>query len=251
MSVTNYFATLKGLWDEFDYYRMENWSSTDDHQRYLKLLEKDRIIKFLDGLNAEFENLKGKILGLDPTPSLEQVYYKILSEEGRRRTMNNKGISTISPPIGETSVFIGSANKFRPGGTKGRGDRFCRHCKRTNHDSDFCWEKYPEKKPEKFKHNAKKAPNSGNIAIQKLENEEIIGSSVPSTTVLSSTDIVNLQHLLSRLQASSSVSTPVQAHTGESDHCRWNQSHCCWQRFHKTYRSFFSILCTSRSFHFY
>ncbi|KAG6530858.1 hypothetical protein ZIOFF_004619 [Zingiber officinale] len=214
MSVTNYFATLKGLWDEFDYYRMENWSSTDDHQRYLKLLEKDRIIKFLDGLNAEFENLKGQILGLDPTPSLEQVYYKILSEEGRRRTMNNKGISTISPPVGETSVFIGSANKFRPGGTKGRGDRFCRHCKRTNHDSDFCWEKYPEKKPENFKHNAKKAPNSGDIAIQKLENEEIIGSFVPSTTGLSSTDIVNLQHLLSRLQASSSVSTPVQAHTG-------------------------------------
>ncbi|KAG6508912.1 hypothetical protein ZIOFF_034294 [Zingiber officinale] len=31
------------------------------------------------------------------------------------------------------------------------------------------------------------------------------------------------------------------------DHCRWNQSHCCWQRFHKTYRSFFPILCTSRS----
>ncbi|KAG6470736.1 hypothetical protein ZIOFF_071813 [Zingiber officinale] len=214
MSVTNYFATLKGLWDEFDYYRMENWSSTDDHQRYLKLLEKDRIIKFLDGLNAEFENLKGQILSLDPTPSLEQVYYKILSEEGRRRTMNNKGISTISPPIGETSVFIGSANKFRPGGTKGRGDRFCRHCKRTNHDSDFCWEKYPENKLEKFKHNAKKAPNSGNIAIQKLENEEIIGSSVPSTTGLSSTDIVNLQHLLSRLQASSYVSTPAQAHTG-------------------------------------
>ncbi|KAG6519637.1 hypothetical protein ZIOFF_023134 [Zingiber officinale] len=214
MSVTNYFATLKGLWDEFDYYRMENWSSTDDHQRYLKLLEKDRIIKFLDGLNAEFENLKGQILGLDPTPSLEQVYYKILSEEGRRRTMNNKGISTVSPPIGETSVFIGSANKFRPGETKGRGGRFYQHCRRTNHDSDFCWEKYPEKKPEKFKHNAKKAPNSGNIAIQKLENEQTIGSSVPSTTGLSSIDIVNLQHLLSRLQASSSVSTPVQALTG-------------------------------------
>ncbi|KAG6514126.1 hypothetical protein ZIOFF_024466 [Zingiber officinale] len=133
--------------------------------------------------------------------------------------MNNKGISTGGPPIGETSVFIGSANKFRPGGTKRQGDRFCRHCKRTNHDSDFCWEKYPEKKPEKFKHNAKKAPNSGNIAIQKLESEETIGSSVSSITGLSSTDIVNLQHLLSRLQASSSASppadsTPFQAHTG-------------------------------------
>ncbi|KAG6487996.1 hypothetical protein ZIOFF_056754 [Zingiber officinale] len=219
MSVTNYFATLKGLWDEFDYYRMENWSSIDDHQRYLKLLEKDRIIKFLDGLTAEFESLKGQILGLDPTPSLEQVYYKILSEEGRKRTMNKKGISTGGPPIRETSVFIGSANKFRLGGTKRQGDRFCRHCKRTNHDSDFCWEKYPEKKPEKFKHNAKKAPNSSNIAIQKLESEETIGSSVSSITGLSSTDIVNLQHLLSRLQASFSASTPAdstpfQAHTG-------------------------------------
>ncbi|KAG6507226.1 hypothetical protein ZIOFF_032567 [Zingiber officinale] len=165
-----------------------------------------------------FESLKGQILGLDPTPSLEQVYYKILSEEGRKRTMNNKGISTGGPPIGETSVFIGSANKFRPGGTKRQGDRFCRHCKRTNHDSDFCWEKYPEKKPEKFKYNAKKAPNSSNIAIQKLESEETIGSSVSSITGLSSTDIVNLQHLLSRLQASSSASTPAdstpfQAHT--------------------------------------
>ncbi|KAG6498707.1 hypothetical protein ZIOFF_038429 [Zingiber officinale] len=217
-SVTNYFATLKGLWDEFDYYRMENWSSTDDHQRYLKLLEKDRIIKFLDGLTAEFESLKGQILGLDPTPSLEQVYYKILSEEGRKRTMNNKGISTGGPPIGETSVFIGSANKFRPRGTKRQGDKFCQHCKRTNYDSYFCWEKYPEKKPEKFKHNAKKTPNSSNIAIQKLESEETIGSSVSSITGLSSTDIVNLQHLLSRLQASSSASTPAdstpfQAHT--------------------------------------
>ncbi|KAG6500538.1 hypothetical protein ZIOFF_040386 [Zingiber officinale] len=124
MSVTNYFATLKRLWDEFDYYRMENWSSTDDHQRYLKVLEKDRIIKFLDGLTAEFESLKGQILGLDPIPSLEQ-----------------------------------------------------------------------------------------------LESEETIGSSVSSITGLSSTDIVNLQHLLSRLQASSSASTPAdstpfQAHTG-------------------------------------
>ncbi|KAG6492699.1 hypothetical protein ZIOFF_047664 [Zingiber officinale] len=170
MLVTNYFSTLKGLWDEFDYYRMENWSSTDDHQRYLKLLEKDRIIKFLDGLTAEFESLKGQILGLDPTPSLEQVYYKILSEEGRKRTMNNKGISTGGPPIRETSIFIGSANKFWPRGTKRQGDRFCRHCKKTNHDSYFCWKKYPEKKPEKFKHNAKKAPNSSNIAIQKLES---------------------------------------------------------------------------------
>ncbi|KAG6513861.1 hypothetical protein ZIOFF_024198 [Zingiber officinale] len=218
MSVTNYFATLKGLWDEFDYYRMKNWSSTDDHQRYLKLLEKDRIIKFLDGLTSEFESLKGQILGLDPTPSLEQVYYKILSKEGRKRTMNNKGISTGGPLIGETSVFISSANKFRPGGTKRQGDRFCRHYKRTNHDSDFCWEKYPEKKPEKFKHNAKKAPNSSNIAIQKLESEETICSSVSSITGLSSTDIVNLQHLLSRFQASSSASTPAdstpfQAHT--------------------------------------
>ncbi|KAG6508408.1 hypothetical protein ZIOFF_033782 [Zingiber officinale] len=219
MSVTNYFATLKGLWDEFDYYRMENWSSTDDHQRYLKLLEKDRIIKFLDGLTAEFENLKGQILGLEPTPSLEQVYYKILSEEGRKRTMNNKGIFAVGPPIGETSVFIGFANKFRPGGTKRQGDRFCWHCKRTNHDSDFYWEKYSENKPEKFKHNAKKATNSSNIAVQKIENKETIGSSAPSTTGLSSTDIVNLQHLLSRLQASSSASTPAdstpfQAHTG-------------------------------------
>ncbi|KAG6520586.1 hypothetical protein ZIOFF_017645 [Zingiber officinale] len=199
--------------------KMENWSSTDDHQRYLKLLEKDRIIKFLDRLTAEFESLKGQILGLDPTPSLEQIYYKILSEEGRKRTMNNKGISTGGPPIGETSVFIGSANKFQPEGTKRQGARFCRHCKRTNHDSDFCWEKYPEKKPEKFKHNAKKAPNSSNIDIQKLESEETIGSFVSSITGLSSTDIVNLQHLLSRLQASSSASTPAdstpfQAHTG-------------------------------------
>ncbi|KAG6525257.1 hypothetical protein ZIOFF_015211 [Zingiber officinale] len=200
MSVTNYFATLKGLWDEFDYYRMENWSSTDDHQRYLKLLEKDRIIKFLDGLTAEFKNLKGQILGLDPTPSLEQVYYKILSEEGRKRTMNNKGISAIGPSIGETSVFIGSANKFRPGGTKRQGDRFCRHCKRTNHDSDFCWEKYPEKKPEKFKHNAKKAPNSSNIAVQKIENEESIGSSASSSA------------------STPADSTPFQAHTGATNH---------------------------------
>ncbi|XP_074569604.1 uncharacterized protein LOC141826257 [Curcuma longa] len=251
MSVTNYFAALKGLWDEFDYYRMEDWISTDDHQRYLKLLEKDRIIKFLDGLNAEFESLKGQILSLDPTPSLEQVYYKVLSEEGRKRTMSNKGISATSTPIGETSALVSSANKSKPGGTKGKGDKFCRHCKRTNHDSDFCWEKYPEKKPDKFKHGDKKAPSRGNVAVKKLVEEETAGSSVSSPVGLSSTDIANLQHLLSRLQASSSASTtPSQAHTGKSDHCKWNQSHCCWQRFHTTGRSFYPILCSSCPFYF-
>ncbi|XP_074570498.1 uncharacterized protein LOC141827142 [Curcuma longa] len=251
MSVTNYFVTLKGLWDEFDYYRMEDWSSTDDHQRYLKLLENDRIIKFLNGLNAEFASLKGQILSLDPTPSLEQVYYKVLSEEGRKRTMNNKGISATSTPIGETSALISSANMSRPRGTKGKGDKFCRHCKRTNHDSDFCWEKYLEKKPNKFKHGDKKAPSHGNVAVKKLVEEETAGSFVSSPVGLSFTDIANLQHLLSRLQTSSSASTtPSQAHTGKSDHCKWNQSHYCWQRFHTTGRSFYPILCPSCPFYF-
>ncbi|KAG6472418.1 hypothetical protein ZIOFF_069880 [Zingiber officinale] len=113
MSVTNYFATLKGLWDEFDYYRMENWSSTDDHQRYLKLLEKNRIIKFLDGLAVEFENLTGQILGLDPTPSLEQVYYKILSEEGATDHMTNVTNSFISYSLssGQEKVIIADGTK--------------------------------------------------------------------------------------------------------------------------------------------
>lgn len=41
------------------------------------MVENDRIFKFLVGLNIEFDEVKGRIIGRAPLPSLEEVFAEV------------------------------------------------------------------------------------------------------------------------------------------------------------------------------
>ena len=48
------------------------------------MVENDRIYKFLVGLNVEFDEVRGKIIGHGPLPSLGEVFAEVRREESRR-----------------------------------------------------------------------------------------------------------------------------------------------------------------------
>lgn len=69
------------LWNELHVCCTARWTSLTDQQTHLARQEDDRIVKFLSVLNAEYEALRGQILNMDPTLSLKETHFKVLSEE--------------------------------------------------------------------------------------------------------------------------------------------------------------------------
>ena len=49
--------------------------------------EYDKVYLFLAGLNKELDEVRGRILGQKPLPSLQEVFLEIRREESRRRVM--------------------------------------------------------------------------------------------------------------------------------------------------------------------
>ena len=62
-SVTQYFHSLKRMWQELDLFDTYEWKSIDDQKHYRKTVEDGRIYKFLAGLNVEFDEVRERNLG--------------------------------------------------------------------------------------------------------------------------------------------------------------------------------------------
>ncbi|KAJ0078245.1 hypothetical protein Patl1_36811 [Pistacia atlantica] len=70
-SVTRYFSALKRLWQDLDLFNDYEWKSSDDFKHHKQIVEKRRIFKFLAGLDVEFDEVRGRIIGRKPLPTLE------------------------------------------------------------------------------------------------------------------------------------------------------------------------------------
>ena len=80
-TVTKYFNILKSLWQDLDMYNDYEWKSPDDCNHHKKLVENNRVFKFLAGLNVEFDEVEGGSLADNHFPQLGKFF---LSLEGRR-----------------------------------------------------------------------------------------------------------------------------------------------------------------------
>ncbi|KAI3446825.1 hypothetical protein Pfo_003490 [Paulownia fortunei] len=61
-SIIKYSNVLKGLWQDIDLFNDYEWKNPDDCS-YFKMVESSRIFKFLVGLNVEFDEVRGRIIG--------------------------------------------------------------------------------------------------------------------------------------------------------------------------------------------
>ena len=62
----------------------------DDVITYRKSIERLRVHIFLNGLDAEFEQIQGEILRKDPILDLEEAYAYVRRDAVRRNTLNNE-----------------------------------------------------------------------------------------------------------------------------------------------------------------
>lgn len=88
--VTTYYNIMVTLWQELDQCYEDDWKDPSDATKFQKREENDRVYMFLAGLNQELDEVRGRILGRKPLPSMREVFSEVRREESRRKiTLRN------------------------------------------------------------------------------------------------------------------------------------------------------------------
>ena len=126
-----------------------------------KSIERLRVHIFLNGLDAEFEQIRGEILRRDPALDLEETYAYVRRDSVRRAALNGK------PEHLESSTMVAHrANRAKNQQSQtnpkldralgpsnhdhnqsvGKPERLCTHCGETGHTKSRCYDiiGYPE-----------------------------------------------------------------------------------------------------------
>ncbi|CAL5422346.1 unnamed protein product [Camellia sinensis] len=104
-NVTKYFNSLKRLLQDLDMFNDYEWKSTEDCNHNRKMVEDHHIYKFLTGLNIEFDEVRGRIIGCQTLPPIGDVFAEVRREESRRNVMLGK--KGVAAPV-ENSTMIAS-----------------------------------------------------------------------------------------------------------------------------------------------
>ncbi|RVW18846.1 Retrovirus-related Pol polyprotein from transposon RE1 [Vitis vinifera] len=143
--VTTYYNQMVTLWQELDLCYEDEWDCPNDSVRHKKKEENDRVYVFLAGLNHNLDEVRGRILGRKPLPSIREVFSEVRREEARRKVMLTDPEPKSNPEI-ESSVLVSK-------GSDSDGDRrkkpWCDHCKKPWHTKETCWKIHG--KPQNFK----------------------------------------------------------------------------------------------------
>jgi len=129
LGVPDYYNTLMELWKEMDLFYDPKWDYSTDSLKYSKMLEQERIFDFLQGLNADLDEVRGWLLGAKPLPSLREVFVEVRSEESRKRVMLQNMVDSNT-----TSALTTTKRE-----ESSREKQWCDHCNRPYHTRDTCW----------------------------------------------------------------------------------------------------------------
>ncbi|KAF7821841.1 Retrovirus-related Pol polyprotein from transposon TNT 1-94 [Senna tora] len=190
LSVPQYFNTLNRYWLQLDMSECPEWKCSEDAATYQKLVEKERIYKFLLGLNKSLDNIKGRILSVKPLRSLREVLSTVRHEESRRKLM--LGSLVDSDPVNEYALAVHGVS-HNPGNGQKKGRPWCDHCHLTGHIKDKCWKLHG--KPSDWKSLKDKNIASGLNSSALSDPKE---SSSSSSVVFSKEQMALLQKLLNQ-----------------------------------------------------
>ena len=77
-------------------------------KHYIKMEACSRIFKFVAGLNLDFDEVRGRIIGRQPLYPIEEVFSEVHREESRRSVMLGK--KTIAVEIENSALATSIAN---------------------------------------------------------------------------------------------------------------------------------------------
>ncbi|XP_059599280.1 retrovirus-related Pol polyprotein from transposon RE2 isoform X2 [Vitis vinifera] len=132
-----------------------------DASRYKRIIEKERVFKFLLGLDKSLDEVRGRILGTKPLPTIREAFSEVRREESRKKLMMGtrpfsnvqEGSALISQ--GSTNIQEGTALVSRGyDARQKKGRPWCDHCRRPGHTKETCWKIHG--KPTDWKSNKEK-----------------------------------------------------------------------------------------------
>ncbi|KAH0683062.1 hypothetical protein KY289_020814 [Solanum tuberosum] len=83
-TVSSYYSRLRECWDEFDAIMSCPGCNCPESRTYAHHFDYQRLLQFLTGLNDSYASNRSQILMMTPTPSINQAYSMLISEEGQR-----------------------------------------------------------------------------------------------------------------------------------------------------------------------
>ncbi|GAV71584.1 UBN2_3 domain-containing protein [Cephalotus follicularis] len=95
MDITAYFNELQMLWQEIDLHYEADWEGLEGNQKLKKHLEKERLYEFLARLNRELEEVRRRILGHRPLPSIDDAFDEMRREASRDGLCSVKRRNTL------------------------------------------------------------------------------------------------------------------------------------------------------------
>ncbi|KAK0581156.1 hypothetical protein LWI29_010693 [Acer saccharum] len=110
-TATKYFAGLKRLWQDLDMYSEYTWKDPVDGAHYQKVVDNNRVFRFLAGLNVEFDDVIGASDHMTSISSLFQTYspcpgnQKVWIADGSLSPIAGKGSVKTSDKIVLKSVL--------------------------------------------------------------------------------------------------------------------------------------------------
>jgi len=68
------------------------------------MLDKERVFDFLHGLNIELDEVRGRLLGAKPFPSIQEDFAELRREESRKKVMLNPLL--VANNDGSPQIFL-------------------------------------------------------------------------------------------------------------------------------------------------
>jgi gag-polypeptide of LTR copia-type len=158
-TIENYYTQLQGFWKELDIRRPNPMGCSSDIDRYKKVIQDDRVLIFLDGLDDRLDQVRANVLQVQPFPTVDEVFAIVRKEEVRQTVMMNKGdLSESSMAMIAKDQNFNKNNKNLNYIRKPNNPGGCSYCKNPKHTKDQCFKLigYPEwwKDPRKNKQGA-------------------------------------------------------------------------------------------------
>ena len=187
-NVTKYFNSLKRIWQDLDLFNTYEWKSPEDAQHHKKTVEDGRIFKFLAGLNVEFDEVRGRIIGRQPLPSIGDVFSEVRREESRRNVMLGKKGTGVAEGSALVSM-TGSKAPILQRKSDEKQQVWCDFCHKPRHTRETCWKIHG--KPANWKGKAGRAnPTANEVETSPFTKEQ-------------------MEHLLALLKFNSVPNVPV------------------------------------------
>jgi hypothetical protein len=148
LSVSSYFTSLKGLWDELLNYRPLPACSCGAMKTLVEYQHQEYVFQFLMGLNDSFSYVRGQILLLDPLPPINKVFSLVTQEERQREISSSLGsvhhdaaalMTKTAPSPGSYRTSGSNVPRYGKQGSFRKDRPTCTHCGVYGHTMEKCY----------------------------------------------------------------------------------------------------------------